>query len=743
MPLPLPDLDDRRWADLVDEAKALIPRLAPGWTDVNASDPGMTLIELLAAVTEADVFALDRIPLSHRARFVELAGVRLRPTVPALTPLALATGGGPLRLGAGVVFASETGGQMVRHRLQGSDGSADPTTALTVWGCGIRAIQTLVDGRFTDRSADVQHGAAFEPLGPDPSGPPTEAALLLGFGPLPVFPFDARLSLWLGMDDGAIAGQLANPPEEPASQLPGAATGWEFFDGAAWRAFDPGLVLDETRALTRSGRVVLPVGTATWTPAVLGLVRTPQHWLRVRVLAGRHDVAPQLRLVTSDAAPVVQAVPLNREWLLAPGHDPITPTAVPGAEVALRLRTTPSGALAGVDAGSGDDPVALVLPSPTGHLALTLVDAGIADGAPSFTTTIPGAPLRDAAVWTAGESGCRRWQVVDTLVRSGAEDCHVVLDPATGDLVFGDGEHGRYPDRGETVVVSAQACLGVVGTPTHLAGWSVAVTAPLTRAALGAVPPDLSLLSIRALPARRAWPADDIVTAEGRAAEGVSVHERLLGIAPEATEPTLDQLDRALVLSRARPPRAATLLDFERIALEVPGTGIRRARAWADLDPALPGAVAEGTVTVVIVPGLPAGRPAPTPETLSAVRRWLCARRTLGTRLLVRGPDYVQVRVRVDLMALPGVDRDRVRFAALTRLTWFLHPLTGGPAGRGWPFGRDVFRADLLAELDRVPGVDNVRDLELLVDGQEAGCGNACVGPLQLVVSGEHEVTVR
>ena len=48
MPLPLPNLDTRRWTDLVAEGRSLVPRYAPTWTDHNAHDPGMTLFELLA-----------------------------------------------------------------------------------------------------------------------------------------------------------------------------------------------------------------------------------------------------------------------------------------------------------------------------------------------------------------------------------------------------------------------------------------------------------------------------------------------------------------------------------------------------------------------------------------------------------------------------------------------------------------------------------------------------------------------
>ena len=47
MSLPSPNLDDRTWADIVEEAKKMIPGLCPDWTDFNPSDPGITLLELM------------------------------------------------------------------------------------------------------------------------------------------------------------------------------------------------------------------------------------------------------------------------------------------------------------------------------------------------------------------------------------------------------------------------------------------------------------------------------------------------------------------------------------------------------------------------------------------------------------------------------------------------------------------------------------------------------------------------
>jgi len=61
MPLPKPSLDSRTFAQLLREGLAMLPQLAPHWTEQNASDPGVTLLELLAWRTEMDLYALDRL----------------------------------------------------------------------------------------------------------------------------------------------------------------------------------------------------------------------------------------------------------------------------------------------------------------------------------------------------------------------------------------------------------------------------------------------------------------------------------------------------------------------------------------------------------------------------------------------------------------------------------------------------------------------------------------------------------
>jgi hypothetical protein len=72
MPIPLPNLDDWTYADLTAEAQAMIPTLAPAWTDHNPSDPGITLVELLAWLTEMLMYQVDQVPAANTEKFLKL-----------------------------------------------------------------------------------------------------------------------------------------------------------------------------------------------------------------------------------------------------------------------------------------------------------------------------------------------------------------------------------------------------------------------------------------------------------------------------------------------------------------------------------------------------------------------------------------------------------------------------------------------------------------------------------------------
>src|SRR5437899_4791524 len=79
MALPSPDMDDRRFQDFVDDAKRLVQRRCPEWTDHNVSDPGVTLIEAFATIADQLVYRFNRVPERHHLALLELIGVRLFP----------------------------------------------------------------------------------------------------------------------------------------------------------------------------------------------------------------------------------------------------------------------------------------------------------------------------------------------------------------------------------------------------------------------------------------------------------------------------------------------------------------------------------------------------------------------------------------------------------------------------------------------------------------------------------------
>src|SRR6476661_7624439 len=87
MSLPVPNLDDRKFQDIVDEAKRKIPTLCPEWTNHNVSDPGVALIELFAWMSEMIIFRLNQTPDKLYTQFLNLLGVRPFPSQPATVDL--------------------------------------------------------------------------------------------------------------------------------------------------------------------------------------------------------------------------------------------------------------------------------------------------------------------------------------------------------------------------------------------------------------------------------------------------------------------------------------------------------------------------------------------------------------------------------------------------------------------------------------------------------------------------------
>jgi predicted phage baseplate assembly protein len=263
-------------------------------------------------------------------------------------------------------------------------------------------------------------------------------------------------------------------------------------------------------------------------------------------------------------------------------------------------------------------------------------------------------------------------------------------------IVFGDGRTARVPPAGAKLFCS----YGVGGGPE-----GNVVAGSLTIA------PHLALTVLQPFDATGGAPAETLPEAQGRAFAALQ-----------------------------RTYRAVTLADFESLALETPGVPVARARALAEYHPAVPCFRAPGCVTVVVVPHCPDSRPAPGADFLQAVKRYLDRRRTLGTEIHVTGPQYNLIVV---YARLHGAGGNTLREQALLALREFFHPLRGGPDGRGWPFGRDVYRSEVLALLAGLPGVEFVDGFGLETEGDhEPRCGNVPVCAGHLVASGDHHLQI-
>jgi hypothetical protein len=212
----------------------------------------------------------------------------------------------------------------------------------------------------------------------------------------------------------------------------------------------------------------------------------------------------------------------------------------------------------------------------------------------------------------------------------------------------------------------------------------------------------------------------------------------------ELDKARLDAAIRETVLTLRERYRAATCDDFEYLAtqawprteeaqtLQESGHGtVQRARCMPQrnldtTDPMLRQAIAPAHVSLIVVTDQPATRPGLTPEVRQALWHYLDTRRLLTTRHHVVGPEYAPVTLSGVQLALHGdVLAKDVQREAVQAVRKFFHPLKGGPDGKGWPFGRDVYVSEMYELLDKVEGVNYVEDVVLIAPDRPDGSSRA------------------
>jgi predicted phage baseplate assembly protein len=605
--MPAPDLDDRRFQDIVDEAKRRIARLCPGWTDHNVSDPGVALIELFAWMTEMIIYRLNQVPDRLYVKFLELIGITLRSASPARTRL-LFTLNGPAREPMLIPRATRVG----TERDLGGDQvvfMTDEDLRITV--PRLVACRTRGNGVDVDATADLRSGAATIAVFPALAA---GDALYLGF--------DAGLGgqlLRLDMSVTGARGAGIDPDNPPLA--------WQSWTGGGWR--DTRILADTTGGFNRTGQVeMLPAAGHE----ELAIGNATAFWVRC-VLRPDPDKAGY------------QSSPTLR------GLD----ATVWGAEV----------------------PAHHAEPAPAETV-------GTSDGRPGQTFVVRRAPVlprRHGETVQVHAGDDQEWTEVTTFAGAGPDDRHFTWEGSTGEIRFGPqvtDRHGIVRQYG--AVPPENARIAVTGY-RYGGGQRGNVGAGKLTVPLSAIP---QVTAVR-----------NLEPATG-------------GVDPE----TLENAKVRGPLELRAGGRAVTAADFERLAGAV--AGIARTRC---LRPDAPGT----PVRLLVVPAVPGPPRAlglhelkPSQTVYEQLRHHLDGRRLLTCQLRVEEPRYQGIRVRATVRGTPTMSADAVRAAAEEALYAFINPVTGGSAGTGWPFDRNVTIGDIYGVLNAVPGVNGVSNAELV-----------------------------
>lgn len=667
MPLPLPKLDNRTFEELIAEGQGLIPGLSPGWTDHNVHDPGITLTELFAWLTEASIYRLGRTPAASYRAFLKLLGVSLRPAQVAETVLYLrmSAGNAEIFLPAGVQIGDANSTLIFQT-------SRD----IYVSPARLESIFTLRAGIRTDHIGENETaGKWYYPFG---SQPEQGVALYLGFDrPLANAEVEVSLSMWTGsiIEDRTIRARLiaewesdrdekkANCPEHLISREDtwyehySARTVWEYYSNTLeWRPLAN--LMDETRGLTLSGPIRFTYPNDHGAGGVPDQKGPTHYYIRCRLTSGRYECPPEIEMIQLNTVACRHAADSVSEEHLGGSNG--------AAEQVFTVRRTP-----------------------------------VVPGSTTVRVLLPGG---EESIWREELS----WDGI------GPHDEVYQLIPENGELRFGNGRIGKVPPANAEIHVKYQVGGGAAGNV-----------------------PARYLQQILDNAQNRA-----LVSNWNTIRPVLRVVQPFAVIGGEEAETQSAAQGRA-VQCLAQRHRAITLQDFEELALSSPGVPVARAHAMPDFHPDAPCFPASGCITVIVVPHCADPSRNINPGFLKAVSRYLERRRTVATEVHVTGPAYTTVIVHARLHVDNRSDKDRVRKNAQDTLAGFFHHLNGGPDKKGWPIGRDVYRAEIMALLNELPGVISVDELGLRTEkDSEPRCGNLPLCPNSLIISGEHQIQI-
>ena len=487
-------------------------------------------------------------------------------------------------------------------------------------------------------------------------------------------PSDVTPALYLGFDKPLPvdrSGILFDVVEDPAETL-GPALVWEFWDGGRWRALT---VEDGTRRLRLPGLVEL-IGPRDSEP--LARFGTARSWVRARLAEDGPPGEPTLRGVFPNATWAVQQQTVVDDPVGASTGLPDQVFAIrqvpvlPGEQIEVReLASRRAGVewrIVALELAGGDQRAVREIEALLGREGTADVTVGALRLRRDRTKQV-------TEVWV-------RWRSVPDLLRSCPNDRHYAIERSRGRLQFGNGTAGKVPPAGAAILARRYQSGG--GSVGNVGAGAIAQL----QASIGGI----------------ASVANPVPAEGGADAE------------------TLDALRLRGPGTLRHRGRGLSATDLATLARESsPAVAVATALAGRSAD----GRRRPGHVTLVVVPATAESRPQPSFGLREHVRRYVESRADatfagLG-RIEVTGPQYQTIDVDATVVPLDPAEAGAVEARCRAALGRLLHPLHGGPAGGGWPPGRDVHLSDVAAVLERVEGVDAVEHLAISTGGRIGG----------------------
>jgi hypothetical protein len=517
------------------------------------------------------------------------------------------------------------------------------------------------DFQYEDRTQEARWpGQTFQPFKPVAEVTP---ALYLGFDK--TLPVD-RLNLFFDV-------------AEQRGETLGPELLWQYWDGFSWEDLT---VEDETRNLRVPGMVSLIGPDDSQSLARFG---TERHWLRARLKEDGPPGEPTINGVFPNAVWAIQRQTITNDVLGASNGQP-------NQNFSFRQFPTLGG-----DQGGEDERVeARELFGPRANTEWRVIAAEIFDDDAKAIAEFEDLLSREGDQVEIERGDLRllrdrnkrvsevwvRWRRREHFFFSGPNDRHYVLERARGRIFFGDGDRGKIPPLNAAILAREYRTGG--GVAGNVA-------------------------------------ANKITQLLG----GLAGVEKVFNPQPAeggADTETLDAFSRRGPQTLRHRGRALLPQDYETFARQAsPAVAFARAIPTRDAQ----GRRVPGWVTLLIIPQSDEPRPWPSFGLREQARKLIEANTTADLaaahRIYVTGPEYFEIEVEATVIPLDPAEAGAVEARALEALQRFLHPLRGGPEGRGWEMGRDVFLSDVAATLERVEGVDFVRELTLSLGGVPQG----------------------